>query len=279
MEYIKEMHEKDQPFYTTMIMLTHHTPFADSELFDDFPVNKVYIDEEGEEIDTPYLEGTKLGRYIKSAHYADQALGQFFKDLEDNNILDDTIIVLYGDHDARLSSKDYRRMYNYDPETETVIREADEDERYVPYTYYHHELNRKVPLMIYTKDSSPKFRKKISLPMGMIDVMPTLSNMLGIYNKYQLGNDIFELKDDNTVIFSNGNFLTSKLYYNSQKSEYFLLDDNNIITEDYIEENTKKTEHILSLSSDLIIYDLIKRDIEDSMQVNEQSKERMTPYK
>ena len=31
--------------------------------------------------------------------------------------------------------------------------------------------------------------------MGMIDVLPTIGNMLGIYNKYALGHDIFEIKD------------------------------------------------------------------------------------
>ena len=30
--------------------------------------------------------------------------------------------------------------------------------------------------------------------MGMIDIMPTIGNMLGIYNPYALGHDIFEIK-------------------------------------------------------------------------------------
>ena len=31
--------------------------------------------------------------------------------------------------------------------------------------------------------------------MGMIDVLPTIGNMLDIDNKYALGNDIFEVKN------------------------------------------------------------------------------------
>ena len=53
--------------------------------------------------------------------------------------------------------------------------------------------------------------------MGMYDVQPTISNMLGFYNKYSLGHDIFEIKDNNIVVFPNGNWLTNKVYYNSQK--------------------------------------------------------------
>ena len=37
--------------------------------------------------------------------------------------------------------------------------------------------------------------KEISNVMGMYDVMPTLGNMFGFYNKYQLGHDIFNITD------------------------------------------------------------------------------------
>ena len=36
--------------------------------------------------------------------------------------------------------------------------------------------------------------------MGMYDVMPTLGNMFGFYNKYALGHDIFDIKYDNIEI-------------------------------------------------------------------------------
>ena len=49
--------------------------------------------------------------------------------------------------------------------------------------------------------------------MGMYDVMPTLGNMFGFYNKYALGHDIFNHLDDNVVVFPTGNWLTNKVYY------------------------------------------------------------------
>ena len=67
-------------------------------------------------------------------------------------------------------------------------------------------------------------KKEITTVMGMYDVMPTLGNMLGIYNKYELGHDMFSLKTkDNIVVFPNGNWVTNKVYYNSQKEEYLAL--------------------------------------------------------
>ena len=57
------------------------------------------------------MEGTKLGNYFKSVHYADGALGKFIEELDAAGLLDNTVLVLYGDHDARLPRADYERLY------------------------------------------------------------------------------------------------------------------------------------------------------------------------
>lgn len=279
-EKLKAINEKGKPFYTTLISLTNHTPFSDVELFDEFAVtmNLQTVDPYGRRTTRttkhPFLEETKLGRYIRSVHYADQALGQFINDLETSGLMENTVLVIYGDHDARLPFEDFNKLYNYDPQTEGVLDETQEN--YTPFGEYQYELNRKVPLIIYSKEIKETYHQEVTTAMGMIDVMPTLGNMFDFYNKYQLGNDIFNITD-NTVVFSNGNFLTNKVYYNSQKNEYFVINNNDIITEEYIRENQQKADKILSLSSDLIIYDLIKREREDTSLINEESKERITP--
>ena len=58
------------------------------------------------------------------------------------------------------------------------------DEGYIPYDYYTNELNKKTPLIIWSKNE--QFSTEVNYYMGMIDVMPTLGNMLGFYNKYSL---------------------------------------------------------------------------------------------
>jgi phosphoglycerol transferase MdoB-like AlkP superfamily enzyme len=109
---------------------------------------------------------------------------------------------------------------------------------------------------------------KYSYPMGMIDVLPTLSNMIGIKPIYALGNDIFNINNGNVVVFPNGNFITDKVYYTSSKGSYRLLDDIKTskltLDEDYISDRIKYTEDILQISNDIIVYDLFREQTERS---------------
>lgn len=244
---IKEISLNNKKYFGTLIMLTNHTPFDKIEEYGNFPVSGKKSN--GDEV--PYMEGTTLGNYFKAVHYADAAIGEFIESLEEQGLLDDAVIVIYGDHDARLYKKDYERLYNYDFETDTV--RSEDDENYIDVGYYSYELNRKVPFIIYTKDCIVK--EEINTAMGMYDVLPTLGNMLGINSKYALGNDIFNLKD-NIVVFPNGNWLSNKVYFNNQKREYLSL-SNEPISEIYIDENCKLAETYLSVSNDFITYDYI----------------------
>ena len=262
-EIIKEIKEsKNQPFYGTLIMLTNHTPFDDVEKYGEFDVTMKYTttNENGEIIEevAPYLENTSLGNYFKSCHYADEAIGQFMQQLEDAGILDDTIVVFYGDHDARLPKSEYNLMYNYNPETNLMLDE--DDPNYNEFDYYDYELNRSVPLIIWSKDKT--LAKKVTTAMGMYDVLPTLGNMLGVYSPYQLGHDVFS-NPDNIVPFPNGNWLTNKVYYNNSKQEYLPL-TNEPISDAYIKEKSEYADKILKISNDTIVYDLIKKDTEDN---------------
>ena len=65
-----------------------------------------------EEISAPFLEGTKLGSYFKSVHYADEAIGQLMEELDEQGLLDNTVIVIYGDHDAKVKEEEYEYYYN-----------------------------------------------------------------------------------------------------------------------------------------------------------------------
>ena len=258
---IKEINEEGKPYYGTVIMLSNHTPFADVDKYGEFDVDikeEIYNEETGETeiVSYPYMEGTKLGNYFKSLHYADEALGEFIDGLEQEGLLDNTVIVIYGDHDARLPKSDYVRLYNYDKETDSVL--SSEDENYKVVDYYQYELLRKVPFMIYSKETKENLHQEVTNLMGMYDVMPTLGNMFGFYNKYQLGKDIFNVTDDNIVVFPNGNWMTNKVYYNTQKGEWLVLKDT-VITYEYIKECSEYAERLLSASNSLIVYNLIKK--------------------
>lgn len=261
-EKLKKIDEEHENWYGLLIMLSNHTPFSDIDEYGEFPVDIVEtkMNEAGveETVTYPYMEGTKLGNYFKSLHYADSALGEFMNGLEVAGLLDDTVVVIYGDHDARLSRKEYEKLYNYNFDTKTFIDE--DDEAYREYDSYQYELGRKVPFIIWSKDMEAKgINKEITNVMGMYDVMPTLGNMLGFNNPYALGHDIFEIGENNIVVFPNGNWVTNKMYYNSQKAAYLSLSEQ-VITEEEIANNSEYANKLLDVSNNIIVFDLLNEN-------------------
>lgn len=251
MKQVKE--EENKPFYSLLIMLSNHTPFSDLTLMEDYKTT-IDVTIDNQTVTRDYLNNTTMGNYLRSVHYADSAIGEFIDNLDKEGLLENTVLVIYGDHDARLDFEDFNLLYNYDPITDTI--KTENDEGYIPYTKYNYELDRKVPFIIWTKDQN--YNLNVNTPMGMIDVLPTLGNMIGIHSDYQLGKDIMNLKgDDNTVTFIDGSFLTSKVYYNSPKGEIYSI-NNEPITEEYIKERTKKSSDLIEVSNDIITYDFIK---------------------
>jgi len=251
---IKEIEENvGEPYYGTLITLTNHTPWKNADEYSDLKTTWT-VDINGERVTRDYLEGKTLGNYIKSMNYMDKAIGNFFDDMEKEGLMDNTVIVIYGDHDARISKSNYDYMYNYDPVTDSVLKPGDEG--YIEFNDYDYELSKKVPLIIWSKELEEG--KVISTPMGMIDVMPTLGNMLNIYNKYALGTDVMGIKDkENVVVFKDGSYITSKIYYSARNNEAYTI-SNGIITEDYISKNSEYANEILDISDKIITYDLIK---------------------
>lgn len=251
MKQIKE--EENKPFYSLLIMLSNHTPFSDLALMEDYKTT-IDVTIDNQTVTRDYLNNTTMGNYLRSVHYADSAIGEFIDNLDKEGLLENTVLVIYGDHDARLDFEDFNLLYNYDPITDTI--KTENDEGYIPYTKYNYELDRKVPFIIWTKDQN--YNLNVNTPMGMIDVLPTLGNMIGIHSDYQLGKDIMNLKgDNNTVTFIDGSFLTSKVYYNSPKGEIYSI-NNEPITEEYIKERAKKSSDLIEVSNDIITYDFIK---------------------
>ncbi len=256
---IKDVSKEHNNFYGTLIMLTNHTPFSYIGPFSDYSVDilEETTDSKTNEVTTNtkhYLEGTTMGNYLKSVHYADEAIGQFIEQLDEEGLLDNTVIVIYGDHDAKLKTSEYEYLYNFDPETQTMLDVNDPD--YHKVDAYEYELNRKVPFIIWTKDK--KFNVEVKEVMGMYDVLPTLGNMLGFESEYALGHDMFSV-DENIVVFPDGNWLTNKMYYNNQTGEAKLIDPTQPVTIDYIEKNCKHADEVVTVSNSIITYDLIRK--------------------
>ena len=264
------------PFYATLIMLTNHTPFNDIGEYSDYIVDIIkendsldeeinnmenskdnVLDEKNEDaIDViPFLGGTKLGNYFRSVHYADEAIGELMQELDESGLLDNTIVVIYGDHDAKLKQSEYKRFYESEYVDDCLI---DSSKKYNEINDYTYEINRKVPFIIWSKDIvGTKYNQEITEVMGMIDVMPTLGNMLDVYNDYALGRDIFSI-DENVVVFPSGNWITNKIYYNTSKNDFYPLLMDTQIGQDYIDKYNQYAEELIKVSNGIIVYDLIK---------------------
>lgn len=269
---IKKINKKYDKYYGLLIMLTNHTPFEGLEDTTDLDLTYTYKTtdpETGEETEVVnnYLKDTTLGKYFTTVHYADQAIGELVDNLDKEGLLDDTVLVIYGDHDAKIKRSEYDYYYNYNPETDSKY--SSDDPRYDEFTKYEYELNRKVPFIIWTKDKDlqKKINKKVTTVTGMYDVLPTLGNMLGIDTPYALGHDVFST-DDHFVVFPNGNWITDKMYYDSQNDEAIMLDEDAVIGKDYIEKYSQRAEKEVSVSNDIIVHDLIKKTTESDEVIN-----------
>jgi phosphoglycerol transferase MdoB-like AlkP superfamily enzyme len=110
-----------------------------------------------------------MGHYLRAMHYVDAAIGGFLAGLSDNNLLSNTIIVIYGDHRAHIAADDLRKK-------KLGISDSNED--------------FKIPLIIVVPGRSRgEERDTIG---GLIDVAPTISNIFGIdiAGRYFLGKDL-----------------------------------------------------------------------------------------
>jgi phosphoglycerol transferase MdoB-like AlkP superfamily enzyme len=143
-------------------------------------------------------------KYYHAAQYEfDLAIGYLIDTLTNEGLLDDTIIVIFGDHYAYGLEQDVIWEYDTDKNPETILN------------------IHNVPLIIYNPElETAEFDNFFST----IDLLPTLSNMFGLNLDYQaiMGDDAFN-SVPNTILFSSTSFLTQDFYYEVERDlfEYF----------------------------------------------------------
>lgn len=255
---LKNIKDNNEKYFGTIITLSNHSPFSDLEAYGDFDVfmKYSYTNARGNKVSgkSPYLENTTMGNYLKSSHYADSALKELFEALKRENLLDNTIIILYGDHEARIPISDFELLYNYDPKENTII--SSDDEEYISMENYAYDLLKNTPLIIWSNDE--EFSTTIDTTMGMYDVLPTIANMFGFKEKYAMGKDVFN-DGEGIVVFPNGNVLTDSVYYSNLNEEYISLNDNPI-SEDYINNIKEYANELLEVSNGIITHNLIETE-------------------
>ncbi len=116
-----------------------------------------------------------MGNYIKSIHYTDEQLGMFLDKLNKSGLLNNSVIVLYGDHYAIPKNKEnlFLKFYN-----KSSISDVDWIKL------------QKVPLIIHFPDGALKGINHTN--SGEMDIYPTMANLFNLPQKYMMGKEFIQ---------------------------------------------------------------------------------------
>ena len=177
------MAEMPQPFYSRLITLTNHYPFT--------------LDVADQNIPEYDSNSNTLNKYFQTVNYMDEALELFFKDLKEQGLYENSIIVMYGDHYG-ISENHNKAMSQY------LEKEI---------TPYESAKLQRVPLFVHIPNSG--VGEEVTEVAGQIDVRPTILHLLGLETSkdMQLGADLFSEEHEEFVVFRDGGFVTDELVY------------------------------------------------------------------
>ena len=164
----------DAPFFTFIITYSGHGPYSEE--------NPIYL----AHADEARAEATRTdGNYVYAVAHAketDAFIGELMAALEENGLLEDTVVAFYADH------------YNYymlDDDLNMDIKGVDSL-----------DLLQHTDFFLYSQDLEPETVEKYT---SSIDVLPTLANLFGLSAEYELltGDDAFSA--DGGYVFFNDN--------------------------------------------------------------------------
>jgi phosphoglycerol transferase MdoB-like AlkP superfamily enzyme len=138
-----------QPFAAYLLTLSLHHPF------DGFPAHL-------EELDVGIWDGTPFGNFLHTMRFFDASLAAFVAVLEREGLAENTVIAIWGDHDAGFPWR-----------TEIAVAMGATNDAAGWY------LRQEVPLFI-KLPGVDRLRGERTVPAGHTDVAPTLLALLGV---------------------------------------------------------------------------------------------------
>ena len=206
LEYLRDS-DLSKPFMSFITTVTSHQPYNGSGY------GKAYLDLFPEE----YPDELKY--YMSKLKVVDNAIGILLEGLESLNILDDTVIVLFGDH------------YPYAIEPDTLNLELDYDATL--------DSNAdQVPLIIYNSELE---EKEFLQYTSYINLTPTLANLFNLKfdSRLYMGLDALSREYDSLVIFPDGSWKNANAYYNASTSKISYYTKNMYTDEEILAINSK----------------------------------------
>ena len=213
------------PFYNFGISVSGHLPYVSFRT--ELKENLKKIEESS---CSGLLEESRC--YLAAQMNFDQGIEELLKCLEEKGELDNTVLVIYGDH------------YPYGIKEQATL---DEIVGYSDYQKYH------VPFIIY--DCSGEYGgEKIDTLGCTFDIYPTVCNLFGIdySGAYTVGNDLFS-DEERKVIFMDHSLLTDDFYYDSNTGSVTVLSDN--YQEEELNDWLKEVEEVFHYGQQILTSD------------------------
>ncbi len=200
--------DQDKPFMTWLTTVTSHQPYSVSSIQGDYYLD-LFADQNLKK---------DLQRYKSKLKYLDNGLGILIQGLEERGILDDTVIVLFGDH------------YPYGLSKDTINTVLDYD------TNIDYEAER-VPFVIYNSEIESKIYKEYT---SYINILPTVANLFDLeYDpRYFMGTDLFSEDYNSLVVFADGSWKNEIAYYNAANGDVKYFTDKEYSLEELQEINS-----------------------------------------
>lgn len=179
--------------------------------------------------DLPY--STSIKAYLATQIELDRALEYMMKELENANKLDDTVIVLSGDH------------YPYTLSVDEINEKSEfpRDELF--------EVNRSNLIIYNSEIEKPVIVDKLA---SSIDVIPTIMNMFGYEydSRIMIGSDIMS-DHESVVVFSDNSWISEKGRYNARLKK-FIPNDEEVVEDDYIAKINRNVQNRVNVSTQIL---------------------------
>ena len=225
---VEKMKNYQAPFVSFVVSASSHTGFTLDGLQDMSKVN----------IDVGKYKNTFFGNYLESANYADYAFGVFVQELKNAGLYDDSVIILYGDHNGLDMYN--AEMLDFLKKLDSNVTDVD-----IQLNYIRVLAGMKIPGIT---------EMKIEKPVAKLDIKPTLAYLCGLDEGFSLGTNM--LGNKNFVCLNNERIITDKYYFDEKWHD--INSGNEIsITEDFDKYYNYMKEE-LDISKSVILYDLLK---------------------
>lgn len=223
----------NKKFFAFLTTVTSHAPYNRSSEYGDKYLDKF------EDLDV----SMDVKRYLSKLTEVDKALETLMENLKKDKKLDDTVIVLFGDH------------YPYAIDTKSLGQLLDKTSGV--------DIDR-TPFVIYNSKQKPKVFEEYT---SYINILPTLANLFDIdYDaRLYMGEDLLSEDYQSLVIFPNGSWKNEIAYYNANNNKITYADEEITYTDEEIININKIVTSRLQMSTTTIkknYFEYLKKEYE-----------------